>query len=44
VDMSALECEAPGRVDFLHKPFTPEMLASAVGRMLAAEKEGLRPG
>jgi len=39
VDMSDVEAEAPGRVDFLHKPFTPEMLAAAVRRMLAPQKE-----
>jgi DNA-binding NtrC family response regulator len=39
VDMSDVEAEAPGRVEFLHKPFTPEMLAAAVRRMLAAQKE-----
>ena len=39
VDMSGLEAAAPGRVAFLHKPFTPEMLAAAVRRMLAAEEE-----
>ena len=26
VDMSRLEAAAPGRVMFLHKPFSPEML------------------
>ena len=39
VDMSRLEIAAPGRVAFLHKPFTPEMLAESVRRMLAAQKE-----
>jgi DNA-binding NtrC family response regulator len=39
VDMSALEAAAPGRVAFLHKPFTPQMLAASLRRMLAAEKE-----
>jgi DNA-binding NtrC family response regulator len=39
VDMSALEAAAPRRVAFLHKPFTPQMLAASLGRMLAAEKE-----
>lgn len=38
VEMSALEAAAPGRVAFLHKPFTPEMLAAAVRRMLAAQE------
>ncbi|HJT87052.1 MAG TPA: response regulator [Bryobacteraceae bacterium] len=41
VDMNALEAAAPGRVAFLHKPFTPEMLAASVRRMLAPEKETL---
>ncbi|HUH63406.1 MAG TPA: response regulator [Terracidiphilus sp.] len=39
VDMSRLEVAAPGRVGFLHKPFTPEMLADSVRRMIAAQKE-----
>jgi FixJ family two-component response regulator len=39
VDMSRLETAAPGRVAFLHKPFTPEMLADSVRRMLASEEE-----
>ena len=39
VDMSALETAAPGRVAFLHKPFTPEMLATAVRGMLAPKEE-----
>ena len=39
VDMSALETAAPGRVGFLHKPFSPEMLAAAIRRMLAAQEE-----
>ena len=34
VDLEHLEKAAPGRVTFLHKPFTPEMLAGAVRRML----------
>jgi len=41
VDMTALETLAPGRVAFLLKPFTPEMLATAVRRLLAAEEENL---
>jgi two-component system, cell cycle sensor histidine kinase and response regulator CckA len=40
LDMAAIESTAPGRVTFLHKPFVPEMLAQAVRRMLAAQKEG----
>ena len=39
VDISALEAAAPGRVAFLHKPFTPEMLAATIRRMLAAQEE-----
>ena len=39
VDVSALEAIAPGRVAFLHKPFTPQMLAASLGRMLGTEKE-----
>ena len=39
VDMSALEAIAPGRVAFLHKPFTPQMLAASIGRMLGEEKD-----
>jgi two-component system cell cycle sensor histidine kinase/response regulator CckA len=41
VDMAAIESTAPGRVMFLHKPFTPEMLARAVRRMFAAQEERL---
>jgi DNA-binding NtrC family response regulator len=41
VEMSAMEAAAPGRVMFLHKPFTAEMLAAAVRRMLAAQEEEL---
>jgi DNA-binding NtrC family response regulator len=41
VDMSALESLAPGRVAFLHKPFSPEMLAATVRRMLGTQAEGV---
>jgi DNA-binding NtrC family response regulator len=41
VDMTMLQSEAPGRVIFLHKPFTPEMLARAVRRMLATQEEAV---
>ena len=41
VEMSALEAAAPGRTMFLHKPFSPEMLAGAVRRMLATQEEGI---
>ncbi|HWB86655.1 MAG TPA: response regulator [Bryobacteraceae bacterium] len=39
VDMGVLEAVAPGRVLFLHKPFSPEMLAAAVRRMLGGEEK-----
>ena len=41
VDMAELEAAGPGRAVFLPKPFTPEMLASLVRRMLAAQEEDL---
>jgi len=41
VDISVLEAAAPGRVEFLQKPFTPEMLADTIRRMLAAQEESL---
>ncbi len=39
VDMTALERAAPGRVVFLPKPFTPEMLAETVRRMIGPQEE-----
>jgi len=39
VDVSALEAAAPGRVAFLLKPFTAEMLADCVRRIVASDKE-----
>jgi DNA-binding NtrC family response regulator len=41
VDMAAIEAKAPGRVSFLHKPFTPEMLEAAVRSLLGAQEEGV---
>ncbi len=41
VDMSALDAAAPGRVLFLQKPFTGEMLLSAVRRLLASQEEAV---
>ena len=41
VDMTALQAAAPGRVIFLHKPFTPEMLAGTVRRMLATQEKAV---
>ena len=38
VDISGLEAAAPGRVMFLHKPFSPEMLGKAVRRMLGTQE------
>ncbi len=39
VDMSVLQQAAPGRVEFLHKPFSPDMLVSALRRMLGPQEE-----
>ena len=39
VDMSVLQQAAPGRVEFLHKPFSPDMLIAALRRMLGPEEE-----
>ena len=39
VDVSALQAAAPGRVAFLLKPFTAEMLAACIRRMIAPDKE-----
>jgi hypothetical protein len=39
VDVSTLEAAAPGRVAFLLKPFTAEMLADCIRRMIAPDKE-----
>jgi len=41
VEMTAIETAAPGRVTFLPKPFTPQMLATAVRRMIGPQKESL---
>jgi two-component system, cell cycle sensor histidine kinase and response regulator CckA len=41
VDVTALEAQAPGRVKFLLKPFTPHSLAAAVGGLLGAKEEGV---
>ena len=38
-EVSALEAAAPGRVAFLLKPFTAEMLADCMRRMIAPNKE-----
>ncbi len=38
-DVSELESAAPGRVSFLLKPFSPEMLAAAVRRLLGAKEK-----
>jgi DNA-binding NtrC family response regulator len=39
VDMSAVEAAAPGRVAYLPKPFSPEMLAATVRRMSGRQEE-----
>lgn len=41
IDISAVAASAPGRVDFLQKPFTGEKLASALRRMLDAQEKGV---
>ena len=41
VDMTAVEAAAPGRVAFLQKPFTPEMLAKAVRSLLGEEEKNV---
>jgi DNA-binding NtrC family response regulator len=41
VDMTAVEAAAPGRVAFLLKPFSPEMLAATVRRMSGAPEESV---
>jgi DNA-binding NtrC family response regulator len=33
-DLTQLEKAGPGRIGFLHKPYTPEMLADCIQRML----------
>jgi DNA-binding NtrC family response regulator len=39
VDMTSMEKAAPGRVLFLPKPFTPEMLVTTIRSMLASQEE-----
>jgi len=39
VDMRGLQGAAPGQVEFLHKPFSPEMLATAMRRILGPEEK-----
>ncbi len=41
VDVSGLQASAPGRVMFLHKPFTAEMLGNAVRRMIGTQEAGV---
>jgi two-component system cell cycle sensor histidine kinase/response regulator CckA len=41
VDMAAVEAAAPGRVAFLLKPFSPEMLSATVRRMIGTQEEKL---
>jgi DNA-binding NtrC family response regulator len=39
VDMSVLQQAAPERVEFLHKPFSPDMLVASLRRMLGPQEE-----
>ena len=41
VDIAMLQAGAPGRVMFLHKPFSPEMLGNAVRRMIGTQEENV---
>ena len=41
IDMTAVQAAGPGRVTFLHKPFSPEMLALAVRRIFATQEEDI---
>ena len=41
VDMTAVEAAAASRTAFLQKPFSSEMLSSAVRRILGAQEESL---
>jgi two-component system cell cycle sensor histidine kinase/response regulator CckA len=41
VDITVLQAAAPGRVTFLHKPFAPAMLATALRRMIATQEESV---
>lgn len=40
-DVTELLATAPGRVMFLHKPFSPAMLADAIRRLLATQEESV---
>lgn len=39
VDVSVLRQAAPGRVEFLHKPFSPDMLVTSLRRMLGPQEK-----
>ena len=41
VDITGLQAAAPGRVMFLHKPFSPPMLGNAVRRMIGTQETDL---
>jgi two-component system, cell cycle sensor histidine kinase and response regulator CckA len=41
MDLTAMQAAGPGRVTFLQKPFSPEMLALAVRRIFATQEEDL---
>jgi DNA-binding NtrC family response regulator len=40
-DLSEVQAAGPGRAVFLPKPFTPEMLATLVEKVLGAKEEGV---
>jgi FixJ family two-component response regulator len=41
VDMSRVKAAGPGRAEFMHKPFTGEMLDAALRRMIASQEKDL---
>jgi FixJ family two-component response regulator len=41
VDMERVEAAGPGRVEFIQKPFSGEMLHGALRRMIASQEEHL---
>ena len=41
VDIDMLRAAAPGRMVFLHKPFSPKMLGTAVRRMIATQEQNV---
>src|SRR5436190_2095196 len=41
MEMTAVQAAEPGRVTFLHKPFSPEMLAMEVRRIFGTQEENV---